>query len=228
MREGDDNEGGSPLLGKRGWSARQESTRRTKSAEKRPANEKVLPNLKDAYTGVSVSWLQQAFALTGYEVKKKLRGCPPLRYEANNRPIYDFKEAASYLVKPKLDMEEYLQTIKPSQLPPKLQTEHWSALLKRQKWEVAAGHLWRTEDVLEVFAEAFKTIKNQMQLWPEVLEREASLTIEQRARLIQLCDDLQQDIHGKLIEQAKTQKHQSSIASLDEDEEPEEEPEGDE
>lgn len=195
---------------KKNWSGRQESMRRNRAVATRLPNEKILPNNKDTIVGVSLAWLAQAFQITTYEARKKLTHCVPIRFEGNNRPIYHFRDAAAYLVKPKLSMDQYLRTIKPSQLPAKLQTEVWNAAIKRQKWEEKAGKLWRSEAVQEVFAETFKTFKTQLQLWPDILEREKSLSSDQRNRLIALLDELQEDLYKKLVVQSTKHKHPSS------------------
>lgn len=156
------------------------------------------------------------------EVRKKLSACPPIRYDANNRPLYDLREAASYLVKPKIDLNSYVKTIKPKQLPNELQTEYWSARLKQQNWEMKAGKLWRTEDVVDLFGELFKSIKQSCQLFPDTIERETGITDHQRKRLTELVDALQQEIYQSVVDLSKKRNTPSSIAYRDSEEEDDE------
>jgi hypothetical protein len=131
-------------------------------------------------------------------IKKKLKDCPPL-FRRKAGFVYDLKTAAQYLVVPVFDAENYLKTMKSSELPTHLQDEFWSAQIKRQKWEENAAHLWRTESVIEVLGDVMQNIKFAMQLWPDVVERASGLTQEQRKMLTQMADAMQAEIHKKLL-----------------------------
>lgn len=170
-------------------------------------------DIRDVYAGVSTTWLMNAFRMDRSTVKRKLAPLPPIKYERANMPIYDFVQAASYLVKPRVDIAEYIRTLKPNDLPNDLQKEYWDAQLKRQTFELKSGQLWRTEDVLETFGEVFKRIKTTMQLWVENIERKQGLSADQRTLLVQMVDGLQNDIHEQLIDLAKTRSTPSSRAS---------------
>lgn len=174
-------------------------------------------DVRDCYTGVTVNWLMQAFQMSREDVRKRVAACAPLRYDGNNRPVYDFREAASYLVKPKIDIQTYIKQLKPKQLPNEMQTEYWSARLKQQNWEVKAGKLWRTEDVVDLFSEMFKNIKQTCQLFPDTIERESGLTEPQRKRIVELVDALQQEIYESVVELSKKRKTPSSVAYRDAD-----------
>lgn len=174
-------------------------------------------DIREAYTGVTITWLMQAFQMSRQEVRRKLAGCAPIRYDGNNKPIYDFREAASYLVKPKINVRDYIRQLKPKNLPNELQTEYWSARLKQQTWEVKAGQLWRTQDVVDLFGEVFKAVKTSAQLFPDVIERESGLTEAQRVRLVELVDTLQQDIYERLVAISKQRSTPSSAAYLDDE-----------
>src|SRR5690606_18686323 len=91
------------------------------------------------------------------------RRVPANPARARRTAPYDLKQAASYLVPPKVDIVKWISKLRPTDLPAHLQTEFWDARLKRQKWEFAAGHLWRTEAVQDVLGETFRTIKETMQ-----------------------------------------------------------------
>lgn len=172
-------------------------------------------DIRDVYRGVTITWLMNAFRMDRSTVKKKMADCVPIKYSRGNIAIYDFVQAASHLAKPRIDIGEYLKTIKPTDLPAGLQTDYWDALLKRQKYERQAGDLWHTDDVLEVFGEAFKHIKTSTQLWVSRLERTTGLTSEQIEILNKLTDTLLDDMHGKLVSMKKTSTTRSSKESED-------------
>lgn len=170
-------------------------------------------DIRQVHRGVSASWLMEAFRLDRVTVRKRLADCPSIKKEGGNRPIYDFVQAAGYLVTPKLDMAKIVKSLKPEQLPNEMQKDYWDALIKKQKYELQAGELWRTEDVLETLGEVFKRIKTSMQLWVDDLDRRRGLTKEQRIELVKMVDSLQSDIHEKLVALPKSRSTPSALNS---------------
>lgn len=186
------------------------NSRRRDEFEDAPANIKPV-GISEVQHGVTVGTLAGIFGMDPTTVRKKLRDCAPIMKRKAGY-VYDLKTAAQYLVRPVFDAEQYLKNMKPSELPTHLQEAYWSAMRKRQQWEADAGHLWRTEAVLEVFGDVFQTIKFAMQLWPDQVERALGLSAEQRAMLIGMSDALQNDIHRKLVEMPKMKRTRSSLA----------------
>lgn len=157
----------------------------------------VTMNIDLVMKGVTVTWLAQAFGMSPVSVKTRLRMCP---HRGSTRAgfLYDLRDAAPYLVKPVQDIKEYLKSVKPEELPTKLQEKYWSALMRKIKYEERAATLWRTEKVLFVLGEVFQTIKFSLQLWADTLDRATGLTTEQRDLLRGMVDGLQDDIYQKL------------------------------
>jgi hypothetical protein len=173
-------------------------SRKTDEFENAPASIRPV-GVSDVQHGVTVGTLATIFAMDPTTVRKKLRDCAPI-HKRKAGYVYDLKAAAQYLVRPVFDAEQYLKSMKPSELPTHLQEAYWSAMRKRQQWETEAGFLWRTEAVMEVFGDVFQTIKFAMQLWPDNVEQALGLSSEQRAMLIAMADALQTDIHKKLVQ----------------------------
>jgi len=186
------------------------------------ANEPIVigesPDITQIFRGVTVTWLMQAFRMDRSTVKKRMANCQPLKYGKGNVPIYDFVQACEYLVKPKVDLDEYLKRLKPEDLPLDLRKEYWEAQLKKQRWEEKAGQLWRTEDVIEVYSEALKHIKTSTQVWASNLDRKTGLSTEQYDLLISMTDRLLSDMHQRLLEM---QNNKTTPNSLDGAEDPE-------
>lgn len=170
-------------------------------------------HLTDMHAGVTVSWLAEVFGMDPKDVKRRLADCPPIANRKNGY-IYSIPMAARYLIKPVFDIKKFLATMKPSELPPQLQGEFWTARLRQQKWEENAGQLWRTEKILEVLGEMFKTIKFTMQLWVDNLERSSTVSPEQRRLLVGMVDALQDEVYQSLVDFAKESKTRASIADL--------------
>lgn len=153
--------------------------------------------------GVSLPWLMKAFRMGRGTAERKLRGCPTIGQGKHGTPLYDLPEAASYLVTPRVDMEEYIKSIKPDQLPERLREAYWSSKLKSQRWEEKAGHLWRTELVLERFSDILQSMRVKLQLIPDRVERATGLDVEQREIVTAIVDDVQDEMYQNLVTFAK-------------------------
>lgn len=173
------------------------------------------PLVEDMMAGVTVSWLSQVFGMDPKTVKAKLADCPPL-HRRKAGYVYHLPTACRYLIPPAISAENYIKTMKPSDLPASFQQSFWDAALKRQKWEENAGQLWRTEKVREVLGQTFQTIKFTVQLWADTLERETGLSVEQRALLTKMVDSLQEEIYEALVNQAKAGRTGPQRAEIDE------------
>lgn len=181
------------------------------------AGQPSIGDWSDTLRGVSITWLSQAFRMDRQTVKKRLARLDSVANGHAGQPVYDFVQAAAYLVKPKVNVAEYIKGLKPTDLPVILQDQYWASQLKRQQFEVKAGNLWPTDDVLEVFGRTFLLLKDTMQLWVENLNEasRSGLTNEQRKLLTAMVDGLQADLHRNLIEMPKQHKTRSQLAELD-------------
>jgi hypothetical protein len=185
-------------------------------AEDAPIEIGQAPDIRQVVRGVTVTWLMDAFRKDRRTVRKRLAELTPLKYGKGNTPIYDFVQACSYLVEPKIDLDKYLQTLKPEQLPLPLQTEYWDVILKRQKALERAGQLWPTDKVIEVFSEVLKHVKDATQLWATTLDRRTGLTPQQYEVLEKLTDKLLDDIHKRLSQMESLRQTPSSLAEIEE------------
>lgn len=151
----------------------------------------------DAVThGVTVNWLATVFNMQAVDVKRRLAQCPALhRRQAGF--VYDLKTACSFLVKPQIDVAEYLKNMKIEELPPRLQTEYWNARNKRLKFEEDAGHLWRTEAVMALVGMVVQQVRTQTRLWVDEIEREEHLSDRQRALMQKKADALLSSIYDE-------------------------------
>lgn len=184
-------------------------------AEDRTAPISKAPDLGLVAGGVSAAWLGHVFGMDKNTVKKRLANCPVAGMNRGT-PHYLIKEAAAYLVNPKVDIEEYIKSVRAQDLPPQLNDTYWSALGKRQKVLADAGETWNTDDVLAVFGRVNIKIKSTVQLWVDEVERVHGLTDEQRAMLIRMCDGLLDDIHEMYVNEPSKRRTRSTIKEYDE------------
>jgi len=177
-------------------------------------------DIGDVGNGVTATWLAAALRSSVGTVRVKLARCPSRKVGA--LIVYDLAEAMSYLIKPQVDIAKYLKELKKDDLPEVLRESYWSALLKRQQWEVNAKELWHTEDVMTAFGETFQAIKFAIQLWTDDMEREIGVTPAQYAFLVRKTDELQAQIYASLVTQFEGKETPSSMGQHEPEQEEEE------
>lgn len=173
------------------------------------------PDLGLVIGGVSAAWLGHVFGMDKNTVKKRLAKCPVAGMNRGT-PHYLIREAAAYLVNPKVDVEEYIRSLRPQDLPPHLNDTYWSALGKRQKVLADAKETWNTDDVLAVFGRVNMRIKSTVMLWVDEVDRVHGLTDEQREMLTRMADGLLEDIHELYVTEPSRGRTRSTIQEYDE------------
>lgn len=172
-------------------------------------------DLSDVFAGVSVTWLAHAFQMDRVTCKKKLAHCPPLRKE-RGAPVYSLRQAAGYLVPPKVDIAEYIKTVNPKDLPPLLQDSYWSAMIKRQTWEERAGKLWPSTAVITILGKLASDLKTAITLWADNIEAITGLTDEQMRLLTEESDTVLKIIHQVLVTAPERSLTPSSLSEQEE------------
>lgn len=134
---------------------------------------------EEFFDGMTVPRLAQLFRLDRRTVTEKLR---PLRPTGERRgaPTYYVVDAAPYLVEPIVDIAKYLAEVGPGDLPAPLQAQYWNAQNSKLKYKEQSGDLWRTQQVLEVFTGAFRSLTQSLRLLADRVEAQTGLTPEQR------------------------------------------------
>lgn len=167
---------------------------------------------------VTQNFLALVFDMDPATVKKRLLAVKPIGYSgsgASARKMYDFKEACSYLVEPKIDLDAYIRSIDPGKLPNHLNKFYWDAQLAKQKFMERARELFAAPDILTVFGRVFMLIKDHVQLWPETAREKLSLSDEDTAKLKQLADALQNDLYARLTRLPDEQETPSYAETFD-------------
>jgi hypothetical protein len=160
--------------------------------------------LSALFNGCSISMLGQIFGLDNREVAKRIVDLQASG-ERDGHPIYNLAAAARYLVDPIINIEEYILTLKPSDLPVALQKAYWEGQNSRLKWEENAKQLWRTEKVRDVFVDLFKVVRGTVVMFEDSVESTVGLTDAQRKTLRQLSDGLLDTMRSKLIDEFSLQ-----------------------
>lgn len=163
--------------------------------------------------GVTIPWLMKVFRIGRATCERKLRGCRPVGTGKHNTPLYDLSEAAAYLVKPRVDIAAYIASLKPDALPDNLRDPYWSAMLKKQRWEEKAGHLWDSDKVITLFSDVLSQMRMRLQLLPDDVERVCGLDANKVETVRHLVDALQSDMHQTFVSFAKAGNTPSQLGS---------------
>jgi hypothetical protein len=150
--------------------------------------------------GMTARQLARAFSMDTTAVARRLSAVVPSG-QRDGQHIWRLRDAAPELCAPPADMVARVIRMNHTDLPPKLRKEYWDG----QKAQLAVlneeGRIWRSDAVLSYVGAAFRSIRMQVALIPDVLAKRAELTDEQ-AQIVQEAVD------GCLAEIRVQLKHQ--------------------
>lgn len=146
---------------------------------------------------VTINTLATVFHHDVQTITRRLIDCPHI--EKSGRRLYDFREACSYIIKPRMTPEQFVKTLNKADLPPEINLAFWNAQRAKIKFMLEAGEAWETGEVLAVFGEVFMMIKDTLTMVPEDLRERAKLTDEQTKLLEEGIDTLRQTLQEKLV-----------------------------
>jgi len=161
------------------------------------------------YDGCSLSQLGIIFKMDNREISRKIAGLSPSG-ERLGYPIYNLAEAAARLVPPQGNIEEAIKKMSPKDLPPAITKEYWAGQHARLKFEEDNGDLWRTADIVERLSEAFKTLRMNLLLMRDQVERQTLLTDKQREIIQTLIDGALNELADSLIAKFKNDQARTS------------------
>lgn len=164
----------------------------------------------------SITALSQIFKLDKLTVRKRLVEAEVAGKGRGDAPLYYIREAAPYLVKPKLDIAATLKSMRTQDMPVHIRKEFWQAKESELRYKTRAGELWHTQDVIAVFGKVFSEIRDSLQTWDNTLDQATSLTDGQRKLIRQMLFGLQENIHVKLVELPQSGNTSSVLLSDDE------------
>lgn len=147
----------------------------------------------------TMSQIAQMFETDAKTLPQRMKGIIPCG-KRNGYKVYKIREAASRLVKPGYEIEEYIRQMSPQELPPLLNKEFWNGQRARAAFEKEMGNLWPTEDVVALFAVLENGIRQTMLLVVDDIEREEGLTDGQRRAFRRITDASITQFKEKLTE----------------------------
>jgi hypothetical protein len=192
------------------------TTPQMQAAMKAAASGNTLIDERVFHMPVSQNFLARVLNMDAMTVNRRLRRVKPVGYaggEKQKRPLYDFKTALEHLLKPKMDIDTYMATLNPADMPNAINKTYWEAKRIKLKFEIEAGQAWATADVLEVLGRMAMTIKSHTQLWVENMR--SMLSDEQAAKLSAATDVFNNELHGMLVDEPNKRQTRSRLAALE-------------
>jgi len=157
------------------------------------------------HEGCSIQQLGDIFRHDSPKIKRLLGDLKPCGTR-HTYPIYNLADAAARIVHPVSanNLDEFIAKMRTyGDLPSAVLKEFWAGLRARQIYEMAAGDLWPTDQVITHMSEMFKTISLTVRLTADTVQRETSLNNAQRQVITRHMDDLLANLAANIQELAE-------------------------
>lgn len=149
---------------------------------------------------VTINTLATIFEMDPQTVTKRLIDCP--HTVQSGRKLFAFKEACSYIIKPKMTAEQFVKTLNASHLPPDLNKAFWDGQRSRLKYMIEAQEAWETHEVAAALGALCMTVKEALSTMTESMRERANLTDDQTEKFDAGIEDLRNRLAEKLTELA--------------------------
>lgn len=163
----------------------------------------------ELFSGVSVTDLSYLFHMDRRTIMMKIGEVSPCGFNSRGGELYQIDKVAPYLIPPvsnPAQIDEAISRMNPRDLPPILLKEYWNGRRARQRYEEDEGDLWRTDRVIQVVGSAFKTVRMNLLLVPDVLERRNALTDRQREEVRDIIDQTLATLREELVNEFLNQE----------------------
>jgi hypothetical protein len=175
------------------------------------------------FQGANLSELGVLFRADHRTLKQRMYGIEPVgtRHGAS---IYEIAAVAEKMGKlSEEQVRKAMMTMNHDQLPKQLSKEYWAGQRSRQEFELRAGDLWPTTKVIEQVGEMVKSLKMELDLLTDGVERATELTDRQRDVIKQLVKGAKVNMLKRLEEKFQvkppTEKISEPIVVIDDDDE---------
>ncbi len=145
----------------------------------------------DLTKGFSINQLAELFEMDRRTVTDRLRDTEASGIRGGHS-IYKLLDAAPKLLGTEGSLKSHMASAR--------EKDYWDAQLKKQKFEENAGDLWRTDKVIEVFAQVFKQFREAVVVFIDGLEHESGLPPEIIANAKTFGDGLLVECRARLLE----------------------------
>ena len=158
------------------------------------------------YQGANLSQLSILFKCDHRTLKARMHGIPPVG-KRQNVEIYDIAAVAGRMGKLSVEqVDAAMKRLNHDQLPKQLTKEYWAGKRSKQAFELAEGDLWPTTKVVEEVGEMVKSIKMELDLLIDGIERQVEMSDKQRYIAKQLINGAKANMLQRLQEKFQTRR----------------------
>ena len=145
--------------------------------------------------------LGKLFARNKSDLPRLLHGIAPVG-RRKGFDVYSIAEAAPALVKPSdpAEVERAMLKMNKADMPPTLSNDFWAGQRSRIKFEQENGNLWATDDVTAMVTAMLGVLAIQMKLMVDNVERQAGMTVQQRAVVQRIADGTVNSAREAIVE----------------------------
>lgn len=167
-----------------------------------PKNDSEVTSELLASGEATMAQIAQLFETDAKTLPKRMKGIIP-RGTRRGYKVYRIREAATRLVQPGYEIEEFIRQMSPQELPNLLLKEFWNGQKARLEYEKLLGNHWPTEDVIAVLGEFANTIRITLLLIADDVDREAGVTDGQREIIRRIMDAAVTTLRNNIAEKFK-------------------------
>lgn len=152
------------------------------------------------FEGANMSELSILFKCDHRVLKEKMHGIAPAG-KRGQALIYDISEVASRMGKlTEEQVDKAMRRLNHADLPKQLTKEYWAGKRSKQAYEREEGDLWPTARVVSEVGEMVKSLKMELDLLTDGIERNSEMTDRQREVAKQLVNGAKTNMLKRLKE----------------------------
>ena len=152
------------------------------------------------FEGANMSELSILFKCDHRVLKEKMHGIAPVG-KRGQAVIFDIAEVASRMGKLTEDqVDKAMRRLNHADLPKQLTKEYWAGKRSKQAYEREEGDLWPTARVVSEVGEMVKSLKMELDLLTDGIERNSEMTDRQREVAKQLVNGAKTNMLKRLKE----------------------------
>ena len=152
------------------------------------------------FEGANMSELSILFKCDHRVLKEKMHGIASVG-KRGSAAIYDIAEVASRMGKlTEEQVDKAIRRLNHADLPKQLTKEYWAGKRSKQAYELQAGDLWPTTRVVSEVGEMVKSLKMELDLLTDGIERNSEMTDRQREVAKQLVNGAKTNMLKRLKE----------------------------
>lgn len=169
------------------------------------------------YEGCTFTQLTALFKMDDATLRARMHGVAPCGVRGH-AAIYDVAEVArrcGNLTDEQVDAA--MKRLNHNDLPKMLTKEYWNGLRAKQAYLKEEGDLWETAKVVEAMGDVAKTLKMELDLLIDAVERRYEISEDVRNTIVMLIDGAKDNMVHKINEKFSSKKSGAPTPPIEDD-----------